>query len=47
VKAPPSFFKTEDQNIAVDVRMEDETVWLTQEQMGKLIALLCQRLWHN
>lgn len=30
------FFKTEDQNIAVDVRLEDETVWLTQEQMATL-----------
>jgi hypothetical protein len=29
-------FKTEDQNIAVDVRLEDETVWLTQEQMATL-----------
>jgi hypothetical protein len=39
---PPSesseflLFKTEDQNIAVDVRLEDETVWLTQEQMAML-----------
>ena len=31
-------FKTEDQNIAVDVRLEDETVWLTQEQMAKLFG---------
>lgn len=29
-------FKTEDQNISVDVRFEEETVWLTQEQMAIL-----------
>jgi len=29
-------FKTEDEKISVDVRMNDETVWLTQEQMAKL-----------
>jgi hypothetical protein len=29
-------FKTEDEKISVDVRFEDETVWLTQEQMAKL-----------
>lgn len=29
-------FKTEDQQISVDVRFEDETVWLTQEQMAAL-----------
>jgi hypothetical protein len=29
-------FKTEDEKISVDVRFEDETVWLTQEQMATL-----------
>lgn len=29
-------FITEDEKVAVDVRFEDETVWLTQEQMAKL-----------
>ena len=29
-------FKTEDEQISVDVRIEDETVWLTQEQMALL-----------
>lgn len=29
-------FKTEDQKISVDVRFEEETVWLTQEQMALL-----------
>jgi hypothetical protein len=29
-------FKTEDEKISVDVRFEDETVWLTQDQMAKL-----------
>lgn len=29
-------FKTEDQKISVDVRLEDETVWLTQDQMAML-----------
>jgi len=31
-------FKTEDEKIAVDVRFEDETVWLTQEQMAELFG---------
>lgn len=29
-------FKTEDEKISVDVRFEDETVWLTQDQMSLL-----------
>jgi hypothetical protein len=29
-------FKTDDEKISVDVRFEDETVWLTQEQMANL-----------
>ena len=29
-------FKTEDEKISVDVRLEDETVWLTQDQMATL-----------
>lgn len=29
-------FKTEDEQISVDVRFEDETVWLSQEQMASL-----------
>lgn len=29
-------FKTQDEKISVDVRFEDETVWLTQEQMAML-----------
>lgn len=29
-------FKTEDQKISVDVRMNDDTVWLTQDQMALL-----------
>lgn len=29
-------FKTEDQKISVDVRLEDETVWLTTDQMASL-----------
>jgi hypothetical protein len=31
-------FKTEDEKISVDVRFEDETVWLTQEQMAVLFG---------
>ena len=31
-------FKTEDEKISVDVRIEDETVWLTQEQMALLFG---------
>lgn len=29
-------FKTEDEKISVDVRMIDDTVWLTQDQMATL-----------
>ncbi len=29
-------FKTQDEKISVDVRFENETVWLTQDQMGML-----------
>ena len=31
-------FKTEDEKISVDVRFEDETVWLSQEQMAELFG---------
>jgi hypothetical protein len=31
-------FKTEDEKIVVDVRLEDETVWLTQDQMATLFG---------
>jgi hypothetical protein len=31
-------FKTEDEKISVDVRFEDETVWLSQEQMASLFG---------
>ena len=29
-------FKTEDEKISVDVLLDEETVWLTQAQMGML-----------
>ncbi|MDR2968183.1 MAG: cell filamentation protein Fic, partial [Tannerellaceae bacterium] len=29
-------FKTEDEKISVDVLLENETVWLTQQQMAEL-----------
>jgi len=32
-------FKTEDEQIAVDVRFEDETIWLTQDQLASLYGL--------
>lgn len=32
-------FKTEDEQIAVDVRLEDETVWLTQDQIASLFGV--------
>ena len=31
-------FKTEDEKISVDVRFEEDTVWLTQEQMAVLFG---------
>ncbi len=31
-------FKTEDEKVSVDVRFEDETVWLTQDQMALLFS---------
>ncbi len=31
-------FKTEDEKISVDVRFEDDTVWLTQEQISVLFG---------
>ncbi len=31
-------FKTQDEKISVDVRFENETVWLTQDQMGMLFG---------
>ena len=31
-------FKTEDEQVSVDVRLEDETVWLTQDQMSLLFG---------
>lgn len=31
-------FKTEDEKIAVDVRFDDDTVWLTQDQMSLLFS---------
>lgn len=35
----PSFYpKTEDEKMAVNVRFEDDTVWLTQEQLSLLFS---------
>jgi hypothetical protein len=31
-------YKNQDGNISIDVRLEDETVWLTQEQMALLFG---------
>lgn len=31
-------FKTEDEKISVDVRFDDVTVWLTQDQMSQFYA---------
>ncbi len=31
-------YKTEDENVSVDVRIADDTVWLTQEQMATLFG---------
>lgn len=32
-------FKTNDQKISVDVRLEEETVWLTQDQIAVLFGV--------
>ena len=32
-------FKTQDEQVSVDVRFEDETIWLTQDQIGALYGV--------
>lgn len=32
-------FKTENENISVDVRFEEETIWLTQDQIAELYGV--------
>jgi hypothetical protein len=32
-------FKTEDEHVSVDVRFEDETIWLTQDQIAALYGV--------
>jgi len=32
-------FKTEDENVTVDVRLDEETVWLTQDQIALLFGI--------
>jgi hypothetical protein len=32
-------FRTEEQNVSVDVRLEDETIWLTQDQIALLFGV--------
>ena len=32
-------FRTEDEQVSVDVRMEDETIWLTQDQIAALYGV--------
>ena len=32
-------FKTEDEQVSVDVRFEDETIWLTQDQIAALYGV--------
>ena len=34
-------FKTEDEKISVDVRFEEDSVWLSQEQMAVLFGKEC------
>lgn len=38
IKSEFILFKSEDNNISVDVRFEDETVWLTQEKIATLFG---------
>ena len=33
-------FKAQDGNVKLDVKLEDETVWLTQNQMSELFQIL-------
>jgi hypothetical protein len=32
-------FKTEDESVSVDVRLEEETIWLTQDQIAALFGV--------
>jgi hypothetical protein len=32
-------FKTEDESISVDVRLEEDTIWLTQDQLAVLFGV--------
>jgi hypothetical protein len=40
-------YQTEDGDIKVDVRIEDETVWLTQAQMAELFQTTPQNITHK
>lgn len=37
-------FKTEDEKVSVDVRFEDETVWLTIDDMARLFDKSCSTI---
>ena len=37
-------YQTDDKSIAIDVRVEDETVWLTQSQMAELFKATKQNI---
>ena len=37
-------FKVQDGNIKLDVKLEDETVWLTQDQMSELFQTTKQNV---
>jgi hypothetical protein len=36
-------YKSSDRNVKIDVRLEDETVWLTQKKMAELFQTTSQK----
>ena len=43
-KAETIIYQPEDKSISLEVRIEDETVWLTQSQMAELLQTTPQNI---